>query len=60
MPPRARSKAPEPAAEVMPEFNLKALLSDLAAGVTGEITYVDAGFNTVVGGMDIAAGKAEG
>ncbi|CAB3783747.1 enoyl-ACP reductase FabI [Pararobbsia alpina] len=28
------------------------LLSDLAAGVTGEITYVDAGFNTVVGGMD--------
>lgn len=36
------------------------LLSDLAAGVTGEITYVDAGFNTVVGGMDIAAGKTEG
>jgi enoyl-[acyl-carrier protein] reductase I len=28
------------------------LLSDLAAGVTAEITYVDAGFNTVVGGMD--------
>ena len=27
------------------------LLSDLAAGVTGEITYVDAGFNTVMGGM---------
>jgi enoyl-[acyl-carrier protein] reductase I len=27
------------------------LLSDLAAGVTGEITYVDGGFNTVVGGM---------
>ncbi|MBX3661937.1 MAG: enoyl-ACP reductase FabI [Burkholderiales bacterium] len=27
------------------------LLSDLAAGVTGEITYVDCGFNTVVGGM---------
>lgn len=27
------------------------LLSDLAAGVTGEITYVDAGFNRVVGGM---------
>jgi len=26
------------------------LLSDLAAGITGEITYVDAGFNTVVGG----------
>ncbi|HET7633244.1 MAG TPA: enoyl-ACP reductase FabI [Burkholderiales bacterium] len=25
------------------------LLSDLAAGITGEITYVDAGFNTVVG-----------
>ena len=27
------------------------LLSDLAAGVTGEITYVDAGFNRVVAGM---------
>ena len=27
------------------------LLSDLAAGITGEITYVDAGFNTTVGGM---------
>lgn len=27
------------------------LLSDYAAGITGEITYVDAGFNTVVGGM---------
>jgi enoyl-[acyl-carrier protein] reductase I len=27
------------------------LLSDLAAGITGEITYVDAGFNRVVGGM---------
>jgi enoyl-[acyl-carrier protein] reductase I len=27
------------------------LLSDLAAGITGEITYVDAGFNVVVGGM---------
>jgi len=27
------------------------LMSDLAAGVTGEITYVDCGFNTVVGGM---------
>jgi enoyl-[acyl-carrier protein] reductase I len=26
------------------------LLSDLAAGVTAEITYVDAGFNTVMGG----------
>ena len=26
------------------------LLSDLAAGITGEITYVDAAFNTVVGG----------
>ena len=30
------------------------LLSDLAAGVTGEITYVDAGFNTVMGGMPAA------
>jgi len=27
------------------------LLSDLAAGITGEITYVDAGFNRVIGGM---------
>ena len=26
------------------------LLSDLAAGITGEITYVDCGFNAVVGG----------
>ncbi|HYC47728.1 MAG TPA: enoyl-ACP reductase FabI [Burkholderiales bacterium] len=26
------------------------LLSDLAAGITGEVTYVDAGFNTVVAG----------
>jgi enoyl-[acyl-carrier protein] reductase I len=34
------------------------LLSDLAAGVTGEITYVDAGFNVVVGGMEV--GKEEG
>ncbi len=31
------------------------LMSDLAAGITGEITYVDCGFNTVVGGM-----RAEG
>jgi len=30
------------------------LLSDLAAGVSGEITYVDGGFNTVVGGMPSA------
>lgn len=27
------------------------LLSELAAGITGEITYVDSGFNTTVGGM---------
>jgi enoyl-[acyl-carrier protein] reductase I len=27
------------------------LMSELAAGITGEITYVDGGFNTVVGGM---------
>lgn len=27
------------------------LLSDLAAGITGEITFVDAGFNCVVAGM---------
>jgi enoyl-[acyl-carrier protein] reductase I len=26
------------------------LMSDLAAGITGEITYVDGGFNTTVGG----------
>jgi enoyl-[acyl-carrier protein] reductase I len=29
-------------------------LSDLASGITGEITYVDAGFSHVVGGMDEA------
>ena len=28
------------------------LLSDLAAGITGEITYVDAGFRNVVAGID--------
>jgi len=28
------------------------LLSDLASGVTGEITYVDAGFNTTIGSID--------
>ncbi|MNC91947.1 Enoyl-[acyl-carrier-protein] reductase [NADH] FabI [compost metagenome] len=27
------------------------LMSDMAAGITGEITYVDSGFNTVVGGL---------
>lgn len=27
------------------------LMSDLAAGITGEITFVDCGFNTTVGGM---------
>ncbi|MGE5522807.1 MAG: enoyl-ACP reductase [Rhodospirillaceae bacterium] len=27
------------------------LMSDLASGITGEITYVDCGFNTMVGGM---------
>jgi enoyl-[acyl-carrier protein] reductase I len=27
------------------------LLSDLAAGITGEITYVDGGFSQVVAGM---------
>jgi enoyl-[acyl-carrier protein] reductase I len=31
------------------------LLSDLAAGVTAEITYVDGGFSNVVGGIDEAA-----
>jgi enoyl-[acyl-carrier protein] reductase I len=34
------------------------LLSDLAAAVTGEIVYADAGFNTVVGGLP-AGGTAE-
>ena len=29
------------------------LLSDLAAGITAEITYVDAGFSQVVGGMEV-------
>ena len=33
------------------------LLSDLAAGVTGEITYVDGGFNVIFGGLE--AGNAE-
>jgi enoyl-[acyl-carrier protein] reductase I len=28
------------------------LMSDLASGITGEITYVDAGFNTTAGGAD--------
>ena len=28
------------------------LLSDLASGITGEITYVDSGFNTTMGGME--------
>ena len=28
------------------------LMSDLAAGITGEITYVDCGFNITVGGME--------
>jgi enoyl-[acyl-carrier protein] reductase I len=35
------------------------LLSDLAAGVTGEITYVDAGFNVVTGGIPLVAPSAE-
>ena len=34
------------------------LLSDLAAGITGEITHVDSGFSTVVGGMPGASGEA--
>ncbi|MDX1375371.1 MAG: enoyl-ACP reductase FabI [Burkholderiales bacterium] len=34
------------------------LLSDLAAGVTGEIMYVDAGFSRVVGGMADAGSEA--
>lgn len=31
------------------------LLSDLAAGITGEITYVDSGFNTTIGTTQIDA-----
>ena len=31
------------------------LLSDLASGITAEITHVDSGFNAVVGGMGAAA-----
>jgi len=34
------------------------LLSDLAAAVTGEIVYADAGFNTVVGGIPVAGDSA--
>jgi enoyl-[acyl-carrier protein] reductase I len=30
------------------------LLSDLASGITGEITYVDAGFRNVVAGVDMS------
>jgi enoyl-[acyl-carrier protein] reductase I len=30
------------------------LMSDLAAGVTGEIVHVDGGFNTVVGGLPVS------
>jgi len=36
------------------------LLSDLAAGITGEITYVDAGFSNVVGGMGSMGGAGSG
>jgi len=36
------------------------LLSDLAAAVTGEIVYADAGFNTVVGGPPVAGGVPAG
>jgi enoyl-[acyl-carrier protein] reductase I len=35
------------------------LLSDLAAGVTGEITYVDCGFNVVAGGMESELAKTD-
>jgi enoyl-[acyl-carrier protein] reductase I len=28
------------------------LLSDLASGITGEVTYVDAGFNTTTAGLE--------
>jgi enoyl-[acyl-carrier protein] reductase I len=36
------------------------LLSDLAGGVSAEITYVDGGFSHVVGGMGAVADTAEG
>lgn len=32
------------------------LMSDLAAGITGEITYVDGGFNSVVAGLTLGDG----
>jgi len=35
------------------------LLSDLAAGITGEITHVDCGFSGVVGGMGWAGGAQD-
>jgi len=35
------------------------LLSDLAAGITGEITYVDAGFRNVVGGIETGTTAGE-
>ncbi|MSQ71012.1 MAG: enoyl-[acyl-carrier-protein] reductase FabI [Betaproteobacteria bacterium] len=35
------------------------LLSDLAAGITGEITHVDSGFSNVVGGMPSEAMRSE-
>ena len=31
--------------------SITALLSDLASGITGEILYVDAGFNTTTAGL---------
>ncbi|HEY6720805.1 MAG TPA: enoyl-ACP reductase FabI [Burkholderiales bacterium] len=34
------------------------LLSDLAAAVTGEIVYADAGFNTVIGGIPVSGEAA--
>ena len=34
------------------------LLSDLSAGVTGEIMMVDGGFSRVVGGIDGASGAS--
>ncbi|WP_418321133.1 SDR family oxidoreductase [Piscinibacter sakaiensis] len=36
------------------------LLSDLAAGVTSEITYVDGGFSHAMGGVTADSGSAEG
>jgi enoyl-[acyl-carrier protein] reductase I len=35
------------------------LLSELAAGITAEVTYVDGGFSTTMGGLDNGPAPAE-